>query len=344
MDGSRRGGQRTALAFRFARVEAEDAVAEAALDDFLEPDKSAAADEENTVGVHLDVFLVRMLASALRRNVACRALENFQKRLLHPLARDVARDAHVVRLASDLVDLVDVDDACLGTLHIVFRGLEQTQDDILHVLPDVASLGQGGGVGHGEGHIEDTGQGAGEERLARTGRTDEQDIAFLQLDIVVSRHGDFARCVVMMDALEVVVHRHRERPFGQLLADDEMIEFALDVGRLGHAHAGAFFLRLVLEFLVEDAFAEADAAVADVDAGAGDEFAHLAVALSAERAHGEIGGAGHGIRRARRPGFPCGISPPRRRGRIPWPPARSCSSRDRHRCAPARPACRCAER
>ena len=56
-------------------------------------------------------FLVRMLASALRRNVGDRAFEDLQQRLLHAFAGDVARDRRVLVLAADLVDFVDVDDA-----------------------------------------------------------------------------------------------------------------------------------------------------------------------------------------------------------------------------------------
>ena len=56
------------------------------LHDFIETDKSAATDEQNFFGVDLDVFLVRMLAPALRRDVAGAAFENFQQRLLHAFA------------------------------------------------------------------------------------------------------------------------------------------------------------------------------------------------------------------------------------------------------------------
>ena len=90
----------------------------------------------------------------------------FSKRLLHALAGHVARDADVVGLAPDLVDLVDVDDADLGALHVVIRVLEQAQDDVLHVLADVTGLGQRGGVGDAKGHVEDLGQRAGQERFA----------------------------------------------------------------------------------------------------------------------------------------------------------------------------------
>jgi hypothetical protein len=51
------------------------------------------------------------LRAALGRDGRRRAFEDLQQRLLHALARHVAGDGREPRLAGDLVDLVDVDDA-----------------------------------------------------------------------------------------------------------------------------------------------------------------------------------------------------------------------------------------
>jgi len=56
-----------------------------------------------------------MLSATLRRDVRHSAFEHLQQRLLNRFAGDVARDADVVLGFADLVDLVDVDDARLGT-------------------------------------------------------------------------------------------------------------------------------------------------------------------------------------------------------------------------------------
>ena len=133
-------------------------VREAPLDDLVQPLEGAAADEEDVRGVDLDEVLVRVLAAALRRHVGDGALDDLEQRLLHALAGDVAGDRWVVALARDLVDLVDVDDAALGALDVEVGGLDQVEQDVLHVLADVAGLGERGGVGDGEGHIEDLGQ------------------------------------------------------------------------------------------------------------------------------------------------------------------------------------------
>ena len=102
-----------------------------------------------------------------------------------PSPRDVARDGDVLGLARDLVNLVNINDAALGALHVVIGVLQQAQDDVLHVLAHVAGLGERGGVGDGEGHIEDLRQRARQQRLARTGRADHQDVALLDLDVGV---------------------------------------------------------------------------------------------------------------------------------------------------------------
>ena len=89
----------------------------------------------------------------------------------------------------DLVDLVDVDDAALGRLDVEVGGVQQLQQQVLDVLADVAGLGQGGGVADGEGHVEDLGQGAGQQRLAAAGRADEEDVALVDLDVAVALVG-----------------------------------------------------------------------------------------------------------------------------------------------------------
>ena len=95
------------------------------LDDVLEADEGAAADEQDVGGVDLQELLLRVLAAALGRHVGDRALDDLEQRLLHALAGDVAGDRRVVALARDLVDLVDVDDAALRPLDVVVGVLQQ---------------------------------------------------------------------------------------------------------------------------------------------------------------------------------------------------------------------------
>jgi hypothetical protein len=50
---------------------------------------------------------------------------------------------------------------------------------------------------------------------------------------------------------------------------------------------------VLVEFFVEDAFADVDTIVTNVNAWTGNELAHLRMALSAKRAHGEVRCASH---------------------------------------------------
>src|SRR5260370_26645301 len=116
------------------------AAADALLDDLLQPVECAGADEEDVRRVDLDEILVRVLAPALRRYVGDGALEDLQQRLLDALAAHVACNRWVVRLARDLVDLVDVDDSAPRAADVEVGRLDEPEQDVLDVLADVAGL------------------------------------------------------------------------------------------------------------------------------------------------------------------------------------------------------------
>src|SRR4051794_23576637 len=257
------------------RAEADALVPDAVLDDLVEVRERAAAEEQDVRRVDREELLVRVLAPALRRHRRDGALEDLQERLLHALARDVARDRRVVRLARDLVDLVDVDDPGLGLLHVEVGGLDQLQKNVLDVLTDVARLGERRGVRDRERHVEDLGERLREQRLAATRRTEQKDVRLLQLDLaVLGLHH--------LHALVVVVDRYRQRALRVLLADYVLLENRVDLLRL----------REILdvegrgpgELLVDDLVTEIDALVADVDAWPSDQLLDLPLRLSAETA------------------------------------------------------------
>src|SRR5580704_1414396 len=156
-------------------LEAERLLAHAPRNLLVEADERAAADEQDVGGVDLEEFLVGVLAPTLRRDVRHRAFQDLQEGLLDALARHVARDRRVLVLAADLVDLVDVDDALLRLLDVAPGRLQQLEDDVFDVLPDVAGLRQRRRVHDREGDREEAGQGLGEERLAGAGRPNQQD-------------------------------------------------------------------------------------------------------------------------------------------------------------------------
>ena len=248
---------------------------DARLDDVLDASKGTAADEQDVGRVDLQEVLLRVLATTLGRDRGDRALEDLEQRLLDALTGHVARDRGVVTLARDLVDLVDVDDAALGLLHVVVGVLKQRDDDVLDVLTDVARLGEAGRVGDREGHVEDAREGLREQGLARAGRPDQQDVALLQLGLV--------RALLDVDPLVVVVDRDRDDLLGPLLPDDVVVQHGADVLGLGDL-ARPLLPLFLLHFLSEDVVAQGDALVADVDGRSGDELLDLLLRFPAKRA------------------------------------------------------------
>jgi hypothetical protein len=190
------------------------------------------------------------------------------------LARHVARDRRVVRLARDLVDLVDVDDPGLRLLDVEVGGLDQLQQDVLDVLADVAGLGQRRRVRDRERHVEDARERLCEERLAAACRPEQEDVRLLKLDLAVVRPH--------LDALVVVVDRDRQRALRLFLRDDVVVQDGVDV--LRPREVVEVELSRSRELLVDDLVAEIDALVTDVDARPGDELLHLPLTLPAEAA------------------------------------------------------------
>ena len=165
----------------------------------------------------------------------------------------------------------------LRQIHVVVRRLEQTQEDVLHVIAHVAGLGEGGCVGNGEGHLQCPGQGLGDMGLAGAGGTDHENVALLQLHVLAAAE---------LDALIVVVHRHRQRHLGAVLADDILIQDLPDLPGGGQLirqvnRRKAF---LSAQLLIQHAHAQIHALIADAGPGALNHPPHLLLPLAAEGA------------------------------------------------------------
>ena len=216
-----------------------------------------------------------MLATALRRNRGNGTFDQFQQRLLYALARDITSDGGVVRLARDLVDLVDVDNAHLGLLDIVIALLQQFLNDVLDVFTHVTGFGQGGGIGNGKGYIQQTSQSFGQQRLTGTSRTDQQDVALAQLDFVFA--------LTLIKALVVVINRYGQHLLGTLLTNHVLVKDRADFYRCRQLLLAAFSLAF-LYFFANDVVAQVNALIADKHGGAGNQLAHFMLALAAEGA------------------------------------------------------------
>src|SRR5690606_517142 len=68
-------------------AEADAALLRAVADDLVQTRKSTTTDKQNVACVHLQKFLLRMLAPALGRNRRNGAFDQFQKSLLHTFTR-----------------------------------------------------------------------------------------------------------------------------------------------------------------------------------------------------------------------------------------------------------------
>ena len=105
--------------------------------------------------------------------------------MLDTFAGDVAGRRGRAALARDLVDLVDADDAARGLLDVTAGCAEQRLDDALDVFADVTGLGQSRRIRDRKWNIELLGERLREQRLARAGRPDQEDVALRELDLVL---------------------------------------------------------------------------------------------------------------------------------------------------------------
>ena len=262
------------------RAETDAALFRAIADDLLQPVEGSAADEQDVGRVHLYEILVRMLPAALRRHRCNGAFYQLQQRLLHAFAGNVARDRRVVRFPRNLVDLVDIDDAALGLVHVVVAVLQQLLDDVLDVLADVTRFGQGGRVGDDEGNVKQPRQRLRQQRLARARGSDQQNVRLRQFDFVVLGQ--------VLEALVVVIDRHRQDSLRHLLADDVLVQDVADLLRRRQVGLARLAALVGAGFFADDIVAQLDAFVADEHRGPGDKLPHLMLALAAEGAVQEL--------------------------------------------------------
>src|SRR5690242_18883209 len=156
-------------------MEAERLVTQPSLDHFLESDERATADEQNVCRIDREELLVRVLATTLRRNVRNRAFENLQERLLHTFTRHVTRDRRVLVFTTNLVNLVNVDDALLRALDVSIRSLQEFENAVLDVFTNVARFSQRRRISDSEWYREHARECCCVQRLACARRTDPKN-------------------------------------------------------------------------------------------------------------------------------------------------------------------------
>ena len=146
-------------------------------------DKGAAADEKDIGRIHLQKFLLRVLPAALGRNARHRPFNNLQQSLLHAFAGNISRNRWIVRFPRNFIDLIDIDDAALSFFNVVVGSLQKVQNNIFNVLTDISRLSQAGRIGDRKRHLQKPRKSLRQKCFSRPGRTEQQNIAFLQLDV-----------------------------------------------------------------------------------------------------------------------------------------------------------------
>ena len=87
--------------------------------------KGTATDKQNIGGINTDKLLMGMLSASLRRNTCHSTLHNFQKCLLYTLTGYISGNGHIFTLLGNFINFIDVNNAVLGTLHIIICRLNQ---------------------------------------------------------------------------------------------------------------------------------------------------------------------------------------------------------------------------
>ena len=264
-------------------TKAQQLLANPAFDDGGNAVKSTAADEENVGGVDLQHLLMGMLPSALGRHRGESSFQNLQQCLLHAFAADIPGDGRILALPGDFINLINVDDAALCRLNIVIRCLNQAKQDVLHILANVAGLGQAGGICNSEGNLQHLGQGLRQEGFAAARRTHHQDVRLLQLHVILLGFP--------VDALVVVIHSHAQGTLGSILSHHVIVQHCLHFSRGWQVfQLGGFIFHQIL--IAKNLFAKLNAFIADEHIGAGDQPLDLILGLAAKGAPMEFAAAG----------------------------------------------------
>ena len=249
-------------------AKAHTAHTRASADDIFKAIKGTAANKQYVGGVDLDQLLLWPIACTVGGNRCGLALEYFQQSLLHAFAGDIARCGWRATLACNFVDLVDANDASGGLFDIAASSSEQCFDYAFDVFADIAGFGERGRISDGKRHVEFFGQGLSQQGFARTGRSNKQNIAFLQLDVTcLAAHPN---------TFVVVVHGDCHGAFSFVLTNNVSVKFVDNLSRW------RILWTLRRFFLRQDIVAQLYTFIANEDAWPTNELAHFFALLTAE--------------------------------------------------------------
>ena len=210
------------------------------LHDFIQAGKSTAADKQNFRGIHTQHFLLRMFASALRRNRRHRTFDQFQQCLLYAFARYVTGNGRIFRFTGDFIDFVDINNPLFRFCRIVFTVLQQALNDIFNVFAHITGFRQSCCVRHGKRYVQHTRHRFRQQSFTAAGRTDKQNITFTQFHII-----GFMR---RTHPFVMVINRYRQHFFGIILPDDIIVQMCANF--MGRRQLLFDFRRLLLRIFL----------------------------------------------------------------------------------------------
>ena len=152
----------------------------------------------------------------------------------------------------------------------LIRGLQESQQDIFHIVAHVSRFRQSRSVGNGKGDLQQLRQALREHGLPAAGGTDQKDVALLQFHLILRR---------MEDPLVVVIHSNGEYDLRLLLADHILVQIGLDLHGFGQLlkyqrQAVIAGNGILLGNILHDAHAHPDAVITDIAAVARDQTIH----------------------------------------------------------------------
>ena len=194
--------------------------------DILDADEGAADDEEDILRIDLDRRRFGVLPLSARRELDDRTFEHLEQRLLHALVPRIGGDRVVrSRLSRDLVELVEVDDAVLRLLDVLFRRIVEVANGDLDIRADEARFREARRVRHGKRDVEEARQVRQERRLAAARGAEHDDVRLLDVRAVLVH-------VAVLHAFVMIVDGDGEDLLRAILIDDVLVEVRLDDMRL----------------------------------------------------------------------------------------------------------------
>ncbi|CSF37076.1 Uncharacterised protein [Shigella sonnei] len=94
--------------------------------------------------------------------------------------------------------------------------MQQLLNDVFNVFAHITGFGQRGCVGHGERDVQQARQRFSQQRFTGTGRTDQQNVTFAQLDTIAG--------IAVAQTFVMVVYRDRQHFFRLFLADNVIVQ------------------------------------------------------------------------------------------------------------------------